>query len=622
MQISNLAPGAVWRRVGRIAAGRTPQIQAAPTVHRWRRYARLSWFIAKTLLHLLWWDVLLNRPVLAWWRTLPQPRWRRIAGAFRTLASETGGVLVKLGQFLSLRFDLLPAEVTTELASLRDQMPAAPLPAIVAALEADLGRPLAELFAWFAPQPVASASLGQVHLARLHSGEQVVVKVLRPGVRAQVEMDLRAIKLLRHGLGLAGLARPGSDVDRLLAEFASVTRRELDLANEGQNAERFARDFADDGRLYLPKVYWQYSGASTLTMENVSYIKLDNIAALEDAGIDSTQVAHELARVMLQQIFITHFLHADPHPGNLFVKPLPHPDEARTLGFAPNEPVPYFPGRPFQLVLIDCGMAVEIPERARLWLRDFVIGLGLRDARRIVQSYVSGGLLRPGVDPARVEQLTATLLDHFQGMLIGLMPDLQQDETRQFFAEYHDLVEHYPFRIPLDLLFMYRSLGIVGALVKALDPDFDLSRAAAPFARQLVWQEYQKNWRHWVQTVMNLGQTLVTPPVQLDQVLSQAQALFALPAPLAGMLNPPTYNRAVPAGQQADAYPALQRLDHTVRRLGWIGVAVCLLMASGLWQIRTAALTVLQTGATLDFVGVGLMMVALVFLLRALSSSK
>jgi predicted unusual protein kinase regulating ubiquinone biosynthesis (AarF/ABC1/UbiB family) len=430
-------------------------------------------------------------------------------------------------------------------------------------------------------------------------------------------MDLCAIELLRCGLGLVGQARPGSDVDRLLAEFASVTRRELDLANEGKNIERFARDFADDGGIHLPNVYWQYSGTCTLTMENVSYIKLDNMAALENVGIDSTRVAHELARIMLQQIFVTHFLHADPHLGNLFVKPLPHPDEARTAGFAPDEPVPYFPGRPFQLVLIDCGMAVEIPERARIWLRDFVIGLGLRDARRIVQSYATGGLLRPGVDPARVEQLTAALLDHFQGMLIGLMPDLSQDETRQFFAEYHDMVENYPFRIPLDLLFLYRSLGIMGALVKALDPNFDLSRAAAPFARQLVWHEYQQNWRQWVQAVTNLGQTLVTPPVQLDQVWRQAQALFALPPPLAGLLNPPVQGRTVHANQEADVYPALQRLEQTVRRLSWIVVALCLLMAK-----PPGGISALQTGATLDFVGIGLLMLALVFLARALSDPK
>jgi predicted unusual protein kinase regulating ubiquinone biosynthesis (AarF/ABC1/UbiB family) len=154
MQLSNTVTGAPWRR----GAYETPTASTVRAIERestspvmdWRRYRKLGWFLVKTLFKLVWWDVILNRPILGWWRP-PRPRWRQMASEFRMLAMETGGVLVKLGQFMSLRFDLLPSEVTQELASLQDQMPAAPLEAIVRVIEGDLARPIVELFAWFAP---------------------------------------------------------------------------------------------------------------------------------------------------------------------------------------------------------------------------------------------------------------------------------------------------------------------------------------------------------------------------------------------------------------------------------------------------------------------------------------
>jgi predicted unusual protein kinase regulating ubiquinone biosynthesis (AarF/ABC1/UbiB family) len=160
MQLSNTVTGAPWWRCAYkepIAPSfRTRAHTVIPIAKPWPRYRKLGWFLTKTLFKLISWDVVLNRTTLAWWRTPPHPRWRQMAGEFRTLVMETGGVLVKLGQFMSLRFDLLPTEVTQELATLQDQMPAAPLAAVVEAIEIDVGRPLADLFAWFAPQPVAA----------------------------------------------------------------------------------------------------------------------------------------------------------------------------------------------------------------------------------------------------------------------------------------------------------------------------------------------------------------------------------------------------------------------------------------------------------------------------------
>jgi predicted unusual protein kinase regulating ubiquinone biosynthesis (AarF/ABC1/UbiB family) len=556
--------------------------QVGPASLAWRRYRKLGWFCLKAALHLFWWDLLLNRPILGWVRTPASPRWRRLAGEFCTLASEMGGVLVKLGQFLSLRVDLLPRVVTEELALLQDQMPAVATTAILAAVEADLGCPVSQRFAWFEREPVASASMAQVHRARLPSGEHVVVKVLRPGVLAQFETDLALIARLVQGLEQIPRLRKTIDLDTVFAEFATVTRRELDTVVESQHIERFARDFAGDPQVHVPTVYEQGSGTQTLTLEDVGFLKINQVEAIAATGISRTEVAQQLTKIYLQQIFVTHFIHADPHPGNVFVKPLPHPDENRTHGFAPGEPVPYQAGRPFQIVLIDFGMATEIPPRARQWLREFVIGLGTRDAHRIVQAYLAGGMLRPGTDPARVEEMTAALLVNFQELLVGLMPDREQ--ARPFFSEFEDLVHHYPFQIPVDLLFMFRALGIVSGLVKELDSDFDLTVAAEPFARQFLWQGWQEQWQSRLQALSTLGQMLVTPPLRLDELWSQAQELLPAQA-LTSLLTLPGQEPAKPCELSAHDRRTLQQLDQSVARLSWTLMAVCLLLAGVIWQM-------------------------------------
>ncbi len=608
MQLSDMLPGALWRRkidALLTAPGlKTTTDAAARALTPWPRYRKFIWFLTKTVCQLIWWEIILNRPILRWWRTPPQPRWRQMGAEFCNLAIEMGGVLIKLGQFLSMRPDLLPVEVTQELVALQDQLPAAALPAIVAAIEADLGQPLHLLFAWFAPQPLASASLGQVHLARLVSGEEVVVKVLRPGVQRQVTLDLRVVALLVDGLKLIRPLRQALDLDRLLTEFISVTQRELDLVTEAQNAERFARDFADDAQVHIPQIYGTHSGKATLTLENVGFIKVSQGERLDAVGIDRQAVAHALARIFLDQIFVTHFIHADPHPGNLFIKPLPVPAEQGHT-FAPGDPVPYAAGRPFQIVLIDFGMAAEIPPAAQRWLREFAIGLGLRDARRVVQSYVTGGLLRPGVDTQRVEQMTAVLLENFQEMLIGLMPDLKQVQASHFLTEYADLIEDYPFQIPMDLLCMYRALGLVGSIGKQLDPDFELSTAAAPLARQLIWQEWQREWQTRRQAVTKLGQLLAVPPLQLEPVLEQVQKIlnapdlpqqFALPQQLMMSLWP---TQTVVPEPRVEDQQEIQQLSQAVKRLTWLVMAICLLLTGLLMQTGITVADLLHAGANL-----------------------
>ena len=564
----------------------------------WRRYRQLGWFFAKAIWHFLWWDIILNRPILRAWRSDPTPRWQQTARAYCTLATSMGGLPVKLGQFLSLRVDLLPPAITNELAVLQDRAPTVPTADIIHVIETDLASPIQELFDHFSIEAAASASLAQVHWAHLPSGEPVVVKVLRPGIAGQIEMDLAAMGLLVRTLKRFPQIRRQVDLDRVFSEFSTVTRRELDLVAEGKHAERFARAFATDTSVYIPKVYWAYTSTHTLTLENVAYLPIDDVGALTAAGIQCTQVAQQLSHLYIKQMLVLHFIHADPHPGNLFIKPLPHPDEPRLTGFAPGTVVPYWPDRPFQIVLIDFGMAAEIPEQDRRWLREFIIGIGLRDPHRIVQAYVLGGILRPDVDLVRMEAMMAELLTHFQETLVGLMPNMQATETRIFLAEYQDLLREYPFQIPMNLLFLYRALNILGSITRQLDPDFDLSSSATPFATQLLWQTWQKEWQEWFQDLTTLGSLLLASPTQPDRLLLQARVVLKAPPPFAQLAGTfgtrPALERSVQTGLVVKDRKLIQQLIKAVERLTWAVMVIGLLQAFVLWRVELRSVSLLE----------------------------
>jgi predicted unusual protein kinase regulating ubiquinone biosynthesis (AarF/ABC1/UbiB family) len=399
-----------------------------------RRYRKVRRFVTRAFLQALWWDVILALPGLANFRRAPAQRYARLARRYRALAVEMGGVLIKLGQFLSIRVDLLPPEVIAELSGLQDEVSPEPLAAIERQIEADFGCPRREVFSWISPQPVGAASLAQVHAATLASGERVVVKVLRPGIEVIVATDLAAVGLALRLLRAWRRLRRRVHFDELERELRETTLRELDLAAEGRSAERFASNFAGDERVLVPRVYWPASGPHTLALEDVGYIKIADLAGLAAAGIDRGEVASTLYQLYLRQIFVHHFVHADPHPGNLFVRPLPAPGEEP---IAPGQAVGPPPGerhRRFQIAFVDFGMTAEIPEHLRAALREYVIGLGTRDAERIVRSYMTAGVLLPGADLRRLAEMHEELFDRFWGVRIGDLRDVALSEARHFFS--------------------------------------------------------------------------------------------------------------------------------------------------------------------------------------------
>ena len=336
------------------------------------RYRRTLAFFFGVMLRELWWDFLLPRiglGVLS--RRTRSGRMRRIARSFRELAVRMGGVLIKVGQFLSSRLDVLPREITAELSDLQDEVGAEAFEAIREVVEAEFGAPLAERFEVFDPLPLASASIGQVHRARLRPGASdapptgsVVVKVQRPNIEEIVEADLAAIKVAGGWLRRFRSVRRHANVPALIEEFSRALYEEIDYLHEGENAVRFARNFAARPEVVVPAVLWTHTTRRVLTLQDVGAIKITDYAAIEAAGVDRASVADKLLDVYLKQVFEDGFFHADPHPGNLFVQPAARAARAEE----------------WKLVFVDFGMTGTIAADSFAALREGLLAIGTRDA--------------------------------------------------------------------------------------------------------------------------------------------------------------------------------------------------------------------------------------------------
>lgn len=412
-------------------------------------------------------------------------RLRRWARQFRNLAADMGGVMIKLGQFISSRVDLLPPEVLAELSTLQDEVPTIDFAIIRRRVEEELG-PLDQRFSEFDETPVAAASLGQAHRARLPGGERVVVKVLRPGIHSLVATDLKALGVVAGWAMKFSFIARRANVPALLDEFSVVLWEELDYRQEAQNAARFHAIFESNSGIYIPQVYPDYSTERVLTLEDVSAIKITDFEAITAAGIDRRDVARRLVNTYLEMVFIERFFHADPHPGNLFVYPLP-PDAPQDNG-QHQDGKPLI-GRPFYLVFVDFGMVGHLTPQIADGLRETLIALTTRDAKRLVQSYQRLGVLLPGADLDRIEAASRAAFDRVWGLSMAEISNMPFSEASNLAAEFNDLLFSLPFQVPQDFLYLARAVGILVGIATGLDPDYDPWREILPFATRVLSAE-------------------------------------------------------------------------------------------------------------------------------------
>jgi len=478
--------------------------------HLRARTRRILWFGARTIAAVMWWELVLRR-VLGRERVnrTALERYRRIAREFRNLAISMGGVLIKVGQFISSRVDVLPRDITDELAGLQDEVPPEKFEDIRAVIEAELGKPLDEAFAFFNPEVDAAASLGQVHQARLPTGETVVVKVQRPGIALIVATDLAAVRTVLSWIRNYAPIRRRVDLLALLDEFSRILYQELDYTREAENAATFARNFANDPGVYVPKTYPELSTRRVLVLEDVRSIKITDQAALEAAGVDRREVARRLFNTYLKQFFEDGFFHADPHPGNLFVRPIGDPSERP---------------RPFVLTFVDFGMVGRIAPSTREQMREVLLGLTTRDTGRIVRAEAALGFFLPNTNLALVEKAHEQVLTRFYGMTMAELLKMDRRELRAFVQQFRDLLFELPFQVPHDYIYLGRCAGILSGMCSSLDPNINYWALLEPFAQKIMQEEITAGLGDWLAKAADFLSLLARLPMEADRFFSKAVA--------------------------------------------------------------------------------------------------
>lgn len=369
---------------------------------------------------------------------------------------ELGPTFIKVGQLFSTRSDLFPAEYVEELSKLQDRVPAFNYDQVEAIVQQDLSKSVSELFCNFDPIPLAAASLGQVHKAQLHSGEEVVVKVQRPGLRKLFTIDLQILKgIARYFQNHPDWGR-GRDWIGIYEECCRILWEEIDYLNEGRNADTFRRNFRTYNWVKVPRVYWRYTSNRVLTLEYAPGIKISHYEALEAAGLDRKLLAQLGAKAYLQQLLNDGFFHADPHPGNLAVSP------------------------EGSLIFYDFGMMGQIKANVREQLMETLFGIAQKDANRVVGSLVELGALSPVDDMGPVRRSIQYMLDHFMDK------PFENQSVSEISDDLYEIAYGQPFRFPATFTFVMRAFSTLEGVGKGLDPEFNFMEVAKPFALQIM----------------------------------------------------------------------------------------------------------------------------------------
>ena len=411
--------------------------------------------IAFKLIFSLWWNKKTGN-------NTPQKRHRIAKWLVRNIL-ELGPTFIKIGQALSTRADLIPIEYIEEFSQLQDRVPPFDSNLAIAVIEQELGKPISVLFAEFNPTPIAAASLGQVHKARLHTGEDVVIKVQRPGLAKLFNLDFEILHRLVRWLNRLIKDIRKFNLELIYREFFELLYLEIDYVHEGKNADRFRENFQGYQRVTVPKVYWQYTTSKILALEYLPGIKIDDRLTLEANRIDTQEVIQLGITCYLKQLLEDGFFQSDPHPGNMAIS------------------------QRGDIIFYDFGTMAEVKTIAKDQMIKTFFAVLKNDSDEVVETLIYMGLIEPVADMTPVKRMVAFMMEEFRDKPV----DVRAFE--QITDEIYSIFEQQPFRLPPQMTFIVKSLTTLDGIARALDPQYNLLAAAQPFLKQIAFSQQQGN---------------------------------------------------------------------------------------------------------------------------------
>lgn len=411
----------------------------------------------------------------------------------RMALEELGPTFIKLGQMLSTRPDLIAVEFIEELSKLQDRVPPFSHTEVAKIIESELGGPPKDMFEHFEEGPLAAASIGQVHRARLKDGEEVVVKVQRPGIRKIIEVDLEIMlhlaSLMERHLEEFQVNRPA----RIVEEFARTLEKEIDYTIEASHIERFSRQFIDDATVYVPKVFRETTTERVLTMEYIEGVKASEIERIDKEGLDRKVITARGADLILKQIFEHGFFHADPHPGNIYV----------------------LPGN--VICYLDFGMMGSMDRQTRENFAGLVHSVVRRDESGAMQALL---MLTQHDEEPDTRLLARDLADFIGQHLYGPLKDLQIEKLLQQLME---LISRHRLQMPPDLFLMLKALATAEGVGLSLDPEFHMINQAAPFVQRVKMEQFhpKRVANDILRSAVDLVRLMQEIPGELRELLRQ-----------------------------------------------------------------------------------------------------
>lgn len=376
-----------------------------------------------------------------------------------------GPTFIKIGQSMGTRADLLPLPFVKELGTLVDSVPPFPNDIAFARIERELGRKISEVYAEFELEPVAAASLGQVYRARLHSGEEVAVKVQRPNLQSTISGDIEILQKVAKFAERFPRLNENADWSGMLREFNQTIHEEMDYASEGRNAERFRENFKNWPNVHVPTIYWNATTSKVLTMEFIHGTKVVDLEALAARNVSPAKVNRLLIKTYLKQLLEDGFFHADPHPGNLLVMP-----DGRVAFF-------------------DFGMVGRITPQLQSKMIDAFFHVVGKDPAGIAQDLIDLDFLKPGTDPNIVRPVVEKMFQFHLNL------KLKEVNFKELTYDLADVMYDYPFRLPSNFTYIMRALMTLEGIGIITDPEFNFFETAKPYAKEFMLRREGKDFR-------------------------------------------------------------------------------------------------------------------------------